>query len=226
SLRKHWFGEMESSFGKEGMWVRTSGGIINIRRMDLAKNNLHGVTVYALEKPFKIKERVSSRLVRWQDGKWVARNATVWSFTDNEADKKEEPYYAIEGLAPPEDLANIENLHKNMGFIELRQYIKSLEEEGYDTARYRIDLYGKIFFPFVNFIMVLVGIPFAFKTGRYSGIATGVGLSVVIAFSYWIVYAVTRSLGQSGAVPPLVASAFPDALFLAIGALMMGYVRE
>ncbi|MFQ5736100.1 MAG: LPS export ABC transporter permease LptG [Thermodesulfobacteriota bacterium] len=226
-FRKQWFGVQESSFGKEGMWVKSGAGIINIRRMDVDKNRLNGVTVYVIEKPFRLKERVSSRTVKWRDGRWVADMADIWSFaSEAEAVKRLERGYVIEGLAPPEDLLSMESLQKNMGFFKLRQYIKNLEAEGYESTRYRIDLYGKVAFPFVNFIMVLVGIPFALKTGRHSGIATGVGLSVVIAFSYWIVFALTRSLGQSGAVPPLVASAFPDVLFLAIGTLMLGYVRE
>ncbi len=227
TFRKQWFGAQGGSFGKEGMWVKTSEGIINIRRLDITKERVYGVTVYSLEKPFRIRERASARAAAWQDGQWVASDATVWDFAPGgEAQRNVEPAYAIPGLAAPEDLLTIEDLRKNMGFFELRQYIKGLEADGYEANRYRVDLYGKISFPFVNFIMVIVGIPFALKTGRHSGIATGVALSVVIAFSYWIVFALTRSLGQSGAVPPFIASAFPDALFLAIGALMMGYVRE
>ncbi len=78
----------------------------------------------------------------------------------------------------------------------------------------------------VNFIMIFVGIPFALKTGRHGGIAAGVGLSVMIAFSYWIVFALTTSLGHSGILPPLIAASFPNILFLAGGALMLGYVRQ
>jgi len=41
-----------------------------------------------------------------------------------------------------------------------------------------------------------------------------------------MVYALTRSLGQGGMVPPLMAAFFPDILFLAIGSLMYGYVKQ
>ncbi len=67
---------------------------------------------------------------------------------------------------------------------------------------------------------------FALRAGRHGGIAAGVGLSVVIGFGYWIVFGMAKSLGSSGILPPLVAAAFPDALFLALGALMFGYVRQ
>lgn len=227
AFKQQWFGLQGGTFGKEGMWVRTSRGIFNIRQMDLKKSELKGFTLYEIEKPFKLKDRLQSKVVVWKDKKWVASEATVWSFSDKgEAVKKDVGSIEVTGLMEPEDLADVENLQKNMGFIELRKYIQGLEADGYEASRYKIDLYGKITFPLVNFIMVLVGIPFALKTGRHGGIAVGIGLSVVIAFSYWVVFAITRSLGQAGMVPPMLSAAFPDILFFAVGALMYGYVRQ
>lgn len=227
SFRSQWFGERGSTFGQTGMWLRSSQGIFNIRQVDVKSKQLFGVVFYGIEKPFGVKSRVQARTLYWQDEKWIAPAATVWSFTEyGEAESSEVTNFVLEGLVEPEDLVNIENIQKNMSFKELRDYIHGLEADGYDATRYKVDLYGKISFPLVNFIMVLLGVPFALKTGRHSGIAAGVGISVVIAFSYWIIFALTRSLSQTGAVPPIIAALFPDALFFAIGALMFGYVRE
>lgn len=227
AFRKQWFGYQGSSFGKEGIWLRAEGGIFNIRQFDTRKNRLNGITWYVMEKPFRVKSRVHAKTAQWKEGGWVAPEAVVWSFSaTEEAGKAAAADLALSGLPGPEDLSDVENIHKNMGFMDLWNYIRGLEAEGYDASRYRIDLYGKVTFPLVNFIMVLVGIPFALKTGRHAGIAAGVGLSVAIAFCYWIVFAVLRSLGQSGMVPPIMAAALPDLLFLAIGALMFGYVRQ
>lgn len=227
AFKKNWFGVQGGTFGKEGMWLRTSNGIFNIRHLNTRDNIISGVTFYSIEKPFIVKARTFSRTAQWKDKKWTAPEATQWVFTpEREAVKSERKGLLFEDLPDPVSLANVENIHKNMGFLELRQYIKGLERDGYETARYRIDLYGKISFPLVNFLMVLVGIPFAVKTGRHSGIAMGVGLSIVIAFSYWVVFAITRSLGQSGVIPPLFSALFPDMIFFAVGALMLGYVRQ
>lgn len=226
SFRQQWFGVQGGSFGKEGVWVRTGRGIFNVRQVDLGRERLYGLTLYEIEKPFAVKDRIYSRSVAWKGDKWVADEAIVWRFKDGEVKREKALSLEINEFIRPEDLPNVENLQKNMSLKELRGYVRSLDADGYDSSKYRIDLYGKIAFPLVNFVMLLMGIPFALKTGRYSGIATGVGLSVVIAFSYWIVYAVTRSLGLNALIPPIVAAAFPDVLFFAIGALMFGYVKE
>jgi len=227
TFRKQWFGVQGGTFGKEGLWVKSDGGILNIRHIDFRKNALYAVTYYELKKPFEVTSRVETPFALWRDNRWVAETAAVWTFTsEGEALAAEKEQFVLKGLAGPEDLVNLENFQQNMSFMELKYYIGELDKDGYETTKYRIDLWSKISFPLVNFIMALVGIPFALKTGRHSGIAAGVGLSIVIAFSYWMVYALTRSLGQGGMLPPLMAAFFPDLLFLAIGSLMYGYVKQ
>jgi lipopolysaccharide export system permease protein len=228
SFKREWFNGVKSgAFGHSGVWVRAPEKIFNIRRMDLENNQLHGLTCYIIGRRFTVKGRIEARLVTFDDGRWTAPTATVWSFpAQGRTRKTESTELVIDGLAAPEDLANIESYQKTMSFGELRQYVKSLEADGYEAYKYKTDLYGRLSFPLVNFIMVFVGIPFALKTGRHGGIAAGVGLSVMIAFSYWIVFAITTSLGHSGVMPPLLAAAFPDVLFLAVGGLMLGYVRQ
>ena len=227
TFRKQWFGVQGGTFGKEGLWVKSDGGILNIRHIDFRKNALYDITYYELKKPFEVTSRVETPFALWRDNRWVAETAAVWTFTsEGEALAAEKEQFVLKGLAGPEDLVNLENFQQNMSFMELKYYIGELDKDGYETTKYRIDLWSKISFPLVNFIMALVGIPFALKTGRHSGIAAGVGLSIVIAFSYWMVYALTRSLGQGGMLPPLMAAFFPDLLFLAIGSLMYGYVKQ
>ena len=227
TFRKQWFGVQGGTFGKEGLWVKSDGGILNIRHIDFRKNELFGITYYEVQKPFKVSSRVEAPSAAWLNNKWVAQTAAVWTFTrEGEALASVREQFVLKGLAEPEDLVNLENFQQNMSFMELKYYIGELDKDGYETTKYRIDLWSKISFPLVNFIMALVGIPFALKTGRHSGIAAGVGLSIVIAFSYWMVYALTRSLGQGGMLPPLMAAFFPDLLFLAIGSLMYGYVKQ
>lgn len=227
SFKKQWFGVQGGTFGKEGLWVKSNGGILNVRHIDFRKNALYGITYYELKKPFEVKSRVEAREAAWSDGRWTAEGAVAWTFTpEGEAAAETAGELVLQGLSDPEALVNLENFQQNMSFLELRGYIGQLEEDGYDGTKYRIDLWSKISFPLVNFIMVLVGIPFALKTGRHSGIAAGVGLSIVIAFSYWMVYALTRSLGHGGMLPPVVAAFFPDILFLAIGSLMYGFVKQ
>ena len=52
---------------------------------------------------------------------------------------------------------------------------------------------------------------------RHPSIAAIVGLGTAVGFGYWVLLGLTTSLGQSGALPPLVAAWAANAIFLLLG---------
>jgi lipopolysaccharide export system permease protein len=93
-----------------------------------------------------------------------------------------------------------------MGFFRLRGYTVKLRKGGYDATRYLAQMHSKLSLPFACLIMAFVGIPFALRGGRTSGIALGIGLSLAIGFAYFIINAILISLGQTDVLPPLVSA--------------------
>jgi lipopolysaccharide export system permease protein len=65
--------------------------------------------------------------------------------------------------------------------------------------------------------MAFLGIPFSLRDGRSGGLGVGVGFSIVIGFSYFIINSLLLSLGQAGAIPPLLAAWTANILFAAAG---------
>jgi lipopolysaccharide export system permease protein len=74
--------------------------------------------------------------------------------------------------------------------------------------------------------MVLVGIPFALKSGRSGGMALSIGISVMIGFAYGITYYIFLSFGRSGVLPPFLSSWTPILLFGLIGIFTLVSVRQ
>ena len=92
-----------------------------------------------------------------------------------------------------------------MKFSELRGYVQELDERGFESTSYRVDLNFKIAFPLACLIMALIGIPFAFTMGK-RGTLVGLGLSLFIAAVYWGGISVFRELGNVGYLAPLFAA--------------------
>jgi lipopolysaccharide export system permease protein len=92
--------------------------------------------------------------------------------------------------------------------------------EGYDAKEYIVNLYGKIAFPFVILIMVLIAVPFALRSERSGGVMQSIGLGIFIGFSYWIVHAFSMSLGKSEILPAFLAAWAANILFGAIAAFL------
>jgi lipopolysaccharide export system permease protein len=113
-----------------------------------------------------------------------------------------------------------------MSYAELRTYIQKIQASGYDATRYLVDLYSKLSYPLLNVIMVLIGIPFAIKTGRSGGVALSVGISVMFGFLYGILFYVFISFGKSGILPPIVACWIPTLLFGLAGVFTLMSLRQ
>ena len=111
-----------------------------------------------------------------------------------------------------------------MAYGELQEYISALKQGGFEVDHLKTELYKKISFPFVNFIMSILGIPFAFTLGR-KGTLYGMAAGVLLGIAYWGALGVFEVMGSSGLLSPLLAAWGPNLIFGAGGVLMLSTVR-
>ena len=107
---------------------------------------------------------------------------------------------------------------EEFSYSMLREQIASLQSKGVDASESWVDLHLKIALPIASLVLMLVAVPLAARGTRVSSLPAAVGLGFMIGFSYFIVLAFTRALGQSGAMPPLIAAWVSNAIFVLIGA--------
>jgi LPS export ABC transporter permease LptF/LPS export ABC transporter permease LptG len=100
---------------------------------------------------------------------------------------------------------------------ELRRYVAEVRAMGFRATRLRVDLGQKTALPFVSLVMALLAVPFAFSMGR-KGALVGAGLSVALAMAYWGAFAIFRSLGTTGVLPPFLAAWGANLIFGLAGA--------
>ena len=204
------------------LWYRGSGNrFYNMDLLIRSANEIRKMTIFTLDKNYQLKERLDAEKVLYQNGKWVFFNGVIRTFTGEKwvtrdrFSKRELPLKETFS-----DFMRVEKKSEEMPFFELRAYLDRLKRSGIAPDQYRtyvVDLYSKLSIPAACTVMVLLGIPFALKTGRYRGTAVGIGLSIVLGFSYWIIYYVGISLGHGGKLPPIIASFAPAVIFGAIG---------
>ena len=111
-----------------------------------------------------------------------------------------------------------------MSFRELKEYIQRIEERGFKTVEYKVDLESKLSFPFTGLIMVMLGIPFAFSMGK-RGALFGLALSFGIAMIYWGAIAIFRSLGYVNNLNTFLAAWGPNLIFGLIGLYLLFTLR-
>lgn len=220
--------EQPSGFFKNfKIWYRSENRIFNIQLIDTERNVLKGVTLYEVDNQFSLIKRLDAREAKWLDGKWYFLNGSVRNFKDDGSIQMN-LFNEIELKIPEswENFKTIERRSKEMSYSELKKYIQKIQSAGYDATRYLVDLYTKYSFPLLNIIMVLIGIPFSFKTSRSKGIALNIGISVIIGFLYGIIFYIFVSLGKSGILSPVLSSWIPTILFGLSGIFALMSIRQ
>jgi len=220
--------EHPSSFFKNyKIWYRSDQHVFNIQLVNPQKKVLEGVTLYQFDNHFACTQRIDAREAKWMDGKWKLYDGAMRDFRESGSIQMT-PFKEMEFSLPEnwESFQTIERQSREMSYAELQTYIQKIQSAGYDATRYLVDLYSKLSYPLLNLIMVLIGIPFALKTGRSGGVAISIGISVTIGFAYGVTFYIFLSFGKSGILSPFLSSWIPTLLFGLAGIFTLMSVRQ
>ena len=206
-------------FRQQNIWHREEGAILRASLFDPKSRALKGITLWELHpvtgQPLRRTDAVSGLL---QEQGWVLTDVVERRFQGGEvASTSKFPRLAVNLALKPDDLKVLGKYSDSMTMVELSRYCKKLREGGYDPTRYLTQLHSRLSLPFGCAIMAFLGIPFALRSGRSSGIAFGIGLSLGVGFLYVIVNSITISFGQVGLLPPLAAAWATNFIFLLAG---------
>jgi LPS export ABC transporter permease LptG len=107
-----------------------------------------------------------------------------------------------------------------MNYVELRRYIRDLQQSGFDVVRLRVQLEKKLAYPAITLVMAVLAIPFSLSAGKRSAI-TGVATAVAIAVVYWTVAGFFEAMGNISQLPPFLAAWSPDLIFALLGGYLI-----
>ncbi len=216
-----------SFFRNFKIWYRSDHRIFNIQLLDSKEKALKGFTLYEFDDQFRCVQRIDANEVRWVDDKWQFHEGAIRNF-DQSGSVQMTPFERMD-FPMKEDWESFQKTawdSDEMSYAELHNYIREIQDSGYDATRYLVALHSKLSYPLLNVIMVLIGIPFAIKTGRSGGVALSIGVSVMIGFIYGIVFYVFISFGKSGILPPILACWIPTLLFGLGGIFTLMSIRQ
>jgi lipopolysaccharide export system permease protein len=205
---------------------RQDSSYVNVRFFNAPKELLKGVRVFKFDNDSQLVGRIDATSAFFDNAsqKWQLQECTSYQFTDN--GKNISHYEQLDSLdlkldKTPTDLKTVAPKTEEMTYRQLNDRINQLQAEGFDPGSYRVAMHQHLAAPFAAFVMVLLGIPFALKRGRNSGMAIGVAVSVAVGVGYFIVNATVVAFGASGKIPPFAAAWFANVLFtlLAVGLL-------
>ncbi len=207
-------------FKNDRIWFKRDNVISNIEFFDTKKDIIKGLTVLELSKDYSVLRRFDAKEGVYKDGIWVFKDVSERTFgKDGIVSKK--THHEMTGLIqePPSVFKVVEKNPEEMGYRDLSKYIARLRANGHDVRRYLVDLYNKISFPFINFIMVLAAFSVGLRYNKTKHISKGIFAGISLGICYWFFHSVSLSLGYSEIFPPLFAAWFTNFMFLSSGVI-------
>lgn len=174
----------------------------------------------------KLIEQIEAKKMSWTGNGWLFENGRYRVFADSAKEGEEEKFSSFEKLfrldlkVKPFAFTKKQKKPEEMGFGELKNYVEIKKKTGQKTAKELTDLYMKLSFPLINFIIVLFGSPLAANPKR-SGKAFGFALSLFISFVYYILIRMGQSFGYSEKLSPILATWSANIIFAALGILLL-----
>jgi lipopolysaccharide export system permease protein len=202
--------------GRE-FWYHGRAGFYNVDRVVPRRHQLVGLTIYQLGDDFRPVRVIRARTATWTGSGWDLEAPRTLHFDTD-------PAREVPGVPPgfelPETLDDFRVVSveaEEFSYRMLRDQIASLQSKGVDASESWVDLHLKVALPAASLVLILVAVPLAARGTRVSSMAAAVGAGFVLGFAYFIVLAFARALGQTGALPPLLAAWTSNLLFVLIG---------
>jgi len=190
------------------IWIKKNNAIVHINYYNHIEKALSGITLYYFDEQFKLIRRIDAQKAHFLHGKWQLQE--VLELTSG----KDNSFFTSTSMKDklihldlqPEDLQSVIKKPEEMNIQEIFRYVKKLNAEGYDPILYRVDMHGKLAFPFACFLMCIMGFGIVLTGQQRKGLAMNIAIGICLAFIYWFFHSFCISLGYGELLPPVIAA--------------------
>ncbi|HEV7959656.1 MAG TPA: LPS export ABC transporter permease LptG [Rhizomicrobium sp.] len=207
------------SVSQNGLWLRQGDerqqSVIHALRVADQGQHLEDVIVFLYGAEDRFNGRIDARSGDLRDHAWLLKDAFV-SDTKGGTPQHHDSYLLQTTLTPAqiqESFASPDTL----SFWDLPGFIRAAQAAGFSAVRYQLYLYTLYALPALFAAMVFMAASFSVRLAREGGVTKVILFSAACGFGVYFFSDLTRVLGQSGAVPVLLAATAP-----AIAAILIG----
>jgi len=198
-----------------GLWARDGNTFIHVRNVE-HDGRLVDINLYTLDAAGSLAKQLHADTARYTGDVWKLQNVTESYIDHSGIQQTVMPQLDWQTLMDPELVGIVSLEPTNLAVWKLVDYIEYLRSNGLESEQYELAMWNKLIAPFTILAMVLLAVPFVFRSQRQ----TSVGLQIVLGFLVGIVfYIASRLAGQIGLVYdllPVVSASLPTLLVFAL----------
>jgi lipopolysaccharide export system permease protein len=206
------------SVSQNGLWLRQGNekqqSVINALRVANQGQHLEEVIVFLYGAEDQFLGRIDAKSGDLKDHAWILKDAWV---SGPQGSPKHHDTYRLGTTLTPAQIQESFASPDTLSFWDLPAFIRAAQAAGFSATRYQLYLYTLYALPALFAAMVFMAASFSLRLSREGGWAKVILISAACGFGVYFFSNLTRVLGQSGAVPVLLAATAP-----AIAAILIG----
>jgi lipopolysaccharide export system permease protein len=214
-LRVWGVGDYQPSDDEQAVtWLRRGSEILEIRRIDPARAELHGVTIFQRDQDGNLIAKIEAARAVAEGGSWMLYDVSRSVVGSSRLETAERMLWA--GDLAPEDLEILITNPPEMPLLDLLHVVRHPELGSQPAYRYETRLHERLAGPVTTAMLLFLTVALARPPhGRASqGLLVAAGLGA--GFVLWTFDGLVLNFGDLGLIPPVLAAWAPVAVIAAI----------
>ena len=196
------------TFNKNGLWIKENienneTRIITAKKID--GFNLQTVSIFHLDKNFKLKKKILSKEINIESNTWKLSKVKIFNLNEAFFEEEELDNLIIESNY---DYEKITSLFKNFDTIPLIDIIlnyKDLTEKGYNKKHLDENLNSWLSYPFFLFMMTAIAAILSMHTLKRSDNIKFIIVGIILCITVFYLKDLSLALGQTDRIPILLS---------------------
>ena len=206
---------------KNNIYYHVGDTFLGIKRFNFFNNIGQNISIQKSEGADVIY-RIDAEKMIWQENnkKWLLKDINIRKWNKNKLN-----YYSIEdSLIDVKDISpeiiKKDNINpEDMSYWELSLFIEKLKDKGLSYNRWLVNKNFKTAFACSPLIMMVFGLALSIQKPRGNQ-ASGVGLSIIVIFMYYLLIKFGQSLGYNNVINPFISVWMVNFIFLIFGSYL------
>lgn len=211
-----------SPFFQENTFLRVPPNMyVYVHRIEPTTRRFFDILVYEITGE-RYPVVTTAREGHWDRQVLVLRDGVRHKYREDGSFEREETFgearinlaAALTALLPEQKTS------REMSRRELARHIAIFRRSGLEVRGLELDYAFRFSLPLAALISMMLAAPLALRHGRGGGMS-GLLIAFLLAFLYQVLMAWSRSLGEAGTLPPLLAAWSQNVLFAAAGLVLL-----
>lgn len=209
--------KQQSNFG---LWLRDRNTYVYVEEM-LPDLRLLNIKIFEFDEQRNMRAVAVADEGRFQSDRWELTNLRQSLFVDEGIQTLHLDSAEWQSELGPEILKVFLVKPEQLSALELKSYIDHLEDNAQNTDRYRLAFWQKISSPLAIAVMVLLGIPFVFRSVRSGGVGKTLFVGMMLGLTFFAMAKGFGFLVLIYGIPPMMGAFMPLVAFMIISVMML-----